>query len=63
MLLDDPHGLFDGGGRQAKYVPVRPLDTLNCAGLADLLIASVNLPPSRAARVEMARAVNGSSKV
>jgi hypothetical protein len=63
VLLDDPHGLFDGGGRQVKYVPVRSLDTLNHAALADLLVAAVNLPPSRAARVEMARAVNSSSKV
>jgi hypothetical protein len=63
VLLDDPHGLFDGGGRQAKYVPVRSLDTLNRAALADLLIAAVSLPPSRAARVEMARAINSSTKV
>lgn len=63
VLLDDPHGLFDGGGRQAKYVPVRSLDTLDRVALANLLTAAVNLPPSRAARVEMARAANSSSRV
>jgi hypothetical protein len=57
VLLPDPDNLLTGGGKQVRYVELRPGVELPEEPIARLLQAAVDLPPSRAARLAMLKNV------
>ncbi len=55
VLLPDPDGLLEGDGKQVRYVRVRSDKDVRVRALKKLLIAAIELPKSRDAKLAMIR--------
>lgn len=56
VLLPDPAKILEGKGTQVRYVHLAPGEELPLEEIRDLLLEAVNLPGSRAAKLEMIKA-------
>jgi len=55
VLLPDPNGLLQGGGKQVRYVRVSRMKDLRVRQLQHLLRAAIDLPPGRSVKLGMIR--------
>lgn len=55
VLLPDPDGLLTGNGRQVRYVEIAASDDVHVDALKRLILAALDLPRGRAAKLEMIR--------
>ena len=53
VLLPDPDGLLDGGGKQVRYVNIRQLADIPAEAIRKLIQAALSLPPEREAKLWM----------
>ena len=55
VLLPDPEGLLQGGGRQVRYVPVRRNADIRMRAFRRLIQAALDLPEGRALKMALIR--------
>jgi len=55
VLLPDPDDLLQGAGKQVRYAEIREGDDIQEAQLRRLLLAALDLPPSRDVKLAMVR--------
>ncbi len=62
VLLPDPEGILEGDGKQVCYVRIHRAKDIRPRALRDLIHAALALPPGRAAKLAMLKAIPPAEK-